>query len=79
MCVQMRMQDLLSSNHISTKVHKDTEPAHSADETKPLTQAGSSDLGPEDLQGSSSSPAGTEGTSGISPAAGISHWPFCLL
>lgn len=66
----MRMQDLLGSNRISSRVSKDAEPAHSADESKPLTQAGSSDLGPEDLEGTSGSPVKAEGASGISPAAG---------
>lgn len=73
----MRMQDLLSSSHISTKVHKDPEPGQSADETKPLTQAGSSELGPEDMCGTAGSPAEAEGSSGISPAAGECSSCWC--
>ena len=72
----MRMQDLLSSNHVSIKANKNAEAAHSADETKPLTQAGSSELGPEDLEGTSGSPAEAEG-SDISPAAGMCCC-FCM-
>ena len=63
----MRMQDLLSSNHISSKVHK--EEAQSAEETKPLTLAGSSSLGPEDMGGDSNSPRAE--ASSISPAGEV--------
>ena len=65
----MRMQDLLSSNHISTKIHKEEAP--SAEETKPLTLAGSSSLGPEDMGGD---PSVEAESSSISPSGGlISH------